>query len=367
MGRVVRVLPGMQSAFIDIGGERAAFLHVADIWGHRENGADARPIERLLAEGQNLLVQVVKDPLGTKGARLSTQISIAGRLLVYLPQESRIGISQRIEDEAEREHLRDAAAADDAAGFRGGFIVRTMAEDGDRPRARCRRRIPAQVVEGIQEKAKSAAPAALLYQDLNLSQRVLRDFANEETARILIDSRETFQKVAGVRARVHAERRSAARALRGRAADIRSLQRRGRNRKGARPARRPQIRRLSDHRPDRGADDHRRQHRRLRRRPQLRRDDLQNQPRGGAGDRAPAAPEKSRRHHHHRLHRHGHRGAPQRGAERVPQGARAGSDADDGQRLHAAGPGRDDAQAHARERSPTCCASPARSAKGAAS
>ena len=112
MGRVVRVLPGMQSAFVDIGGARAAFLHVADIWGQREEGAEPRPIEKMLAEGQNLMVQVVKDPIGTKGARLSTQISIAGRLLVYLPQESRIGVSQRIEDGVERELLREKLQRD---------------------------------------------------------------------------------------------------------------------------------------------------------------------------------------------------------------------------------------------------------------
>src|SRR5476651_2146372 len=128
MGRVVRVLPGMQSAFIDIGGARAAFLHVADIWGHRQEGADARPIERVLAEGQNLMVQVVKDPLGTKGARLSTQISIAGRLLVYLPQESHIGISQRIGDEGERISLREKLQQLLPPNFTGGFIIRTMAE-----------------------------------------------------------------------------------------------------------------------------------------------------------------------------------------------------------------------------------------------
>ena len=96
-GRVARVLPGMQSAFVEIGLERAAFLHVADIWEHRPKegcATPAKPIEKILAEGQPLVVQVVKDPIGTKGARLSTQISIAGRLLVYLPQESHIGISQ---------------------------------------------------------------------------------------------------------------------------------------------------------------------------------------------------------------------------------------------------------------------------------
>src|SRR6185295_14210120 len=128
MGRVVRVLPGMQSAFIEIGGARAAFLHVADIWGQRQDGTDSKPIEKLLAEGQNLLVQVVKDPIGTKGARLSTQVSIAGRLLVYLPQESRIGISQRIEDEADREHLREKLQQLLPLDVTGGFIIRTMAE-----------------------------------------------------------------------------------------------------------------------------------------------------------------------------------------------------------------------------------------------
>ncbi len=158
LGRVVRVLPGMQSAFIDAGLERAAFLHVADIWRHEpQRDSPARPdgvpderarrrslaaqgvngnhepIERLLHEGQSLLVQIVKEPLGTKGARLSTQMSIAGRLLVYLPQEphaGHIGVSQRIGDEAGREQLRarvPAAAA--ARARRGGYIVRTLAED----------------------------------------------------------------------------------------------------------------------------------------------------------------------------------------------------------------------------------------------
>jgi ribonuclease G len=94
LGRVARVLPGMQSAFVEIGLERAAFLHIADIWEHRQNGhgGDSRPIEKILHEGQSLLVQVIKDPIGTKGARLSTQVSLAGRLLVYLPQDSHIGI-----------------------------------------------------------------------------------------------------------------------------------------------------------------------------------------------------------------------------------------------------------------------------------
>ena len=105
VGKVARVLPGMQSAFINAGLDRAAFLHVADIWEERSNGAPTRPIEHILSEGQSVLVQVIKDPIGTKGARLSTQISIAGRLLVYLPHDPHIGISQRIENEAERKNL----------------------------------------------------------------------------------------------------------------------------------------------------------------------------------------------------------------------------------------------------------------------
>jgi ribonuclease G len=193
MGKVVRVLPGMQSAFIDIGGERAAFLHVADIWGNRHNGAPSTPIEKLLSEGQNLMVQVVKDPLGTKGARLSTQISIAGRFLVYLPQESHIGISQRIEDEEERLHLREKLQQLLPPEEKGGFIIRTMAETASDRELTLDIEYLRKLWQGIQDKARTAASLTLLYQDLNLSLRVLRDFVHDETARILIDSRETFQ------------------------------------------------------------------------------------------------------------------------------------------------------------------------------
>jgi ribonuclease G len=195
MGRVVRVLPGMQSAFVDIGGGRAAFLHVADIWGHRQDSEPGKPIEKLLAEGQLLLVQVVKDPIGTKGARLSTQVSVAGRLLVYLPHESRIGISQRIEDEEERLHLREKLQQLLPPDITGGFIVRTMAEAASDRELLADADYLGKLWRGIQDKAQGAAPAALLYRDLDLSLRVLRDFASDETARILVDSRETFQKV----------------------------------------------------------------------------------------------------------------------------------------------------------------------------
>ncbi|MCX7893280.1 MAG: ribonuclease G [Burkholderiales bacterium] len=196
MGRVARVLPGMQSAFVEIGLERAAFLHVADIWEERGNGDGQRPIEKILAEGQPLMVQVVKDPIGTKGARLSTQISIAGRMLVYLPHDPHIGISQRIEDEAERRTLREKLARELPPDERGGFIIRTMAEAASESELAADVHYLRRLWQDIQARAATAAAPSLLYQDLSLAQRVLRDLAGEQTGRILVDSRENFAKLA---------------------------------------------------------------------------------------------------------------------------------------------------------------------------
>ncbi len=195
LGRVVRVLPGMQSAFIDIGLERTAFLHVADIWSERNNGEAPKPIERILSEGQKITVQVLKDPLGTKGARLSTQISIAGRLLVYLPQDKHIGISQRIEDEADRESLRERLTRLVPDEEPGGFIVRTMAESASDDELATDIAYLRKLWREIRAKAAGANPPSLLYEDLNLGQRVLRDLVSAETARILLDSRENYQKL----------------------------------------------------------------------------------------------------------------------------------------------------------------------------
>ncbi|MEQ1668520.1 MAG: ribonuclease E/G, partial [Sulfuriferula sp.] len=194
-GKVCRVLPGMQSAFIDIGLERAAFLHVADIWEERQNGNEDRPIERILFEGQSIMVQVIKDPIGTKGARLSTQISFAGRFLVFLPQDSHIGISQKIEDEAEREQLKQKLQSLIPADEKGGFIIRTMAEQANTNELQADVDYLRRLWTDIATRARTAAPKTLLYQDLNLALRVLRDFANDETSRILIDSRENYQKM----------------------------------------------------------------------------------------------------------------------------------------------------------------------------
>src|SRR5437762_4219238 len=183
VGRVARVLPGMQSAFVEIGLERAAFLHIADIWEHRQNGHENRPIERILHEGQSLLIQVIKDPIGTKGARLSTQISLAGRLLVYLPQDSHIGISQRIEDEAEREMLRDRLQQLLPEGHAGGFIIRTMAETATNRELENDIQYLTKLWSDLTDKSATIPAPSLVYQDLNLAQRVLRDMVTEEPAR----------------------------------------------------------------------------------------------------------------------------------------------------------------------------------------
>lgn len=204
-GKVARVLPGMQSAFIDIGLERAAFLHVADL--HREDHGNRGgrpteqplPIERRLHEGQALMVQVIKDPIGTKGARLSTQISVAGRLLVFLPQDEHIGISQKIGSHEQREQLRErlqaltqAASATD--GRRpGGYILRTNAEEATDDELSSDIAYLRKTWNTVRELGLSSPPGSLLYQELNLAQRVLRDLVNENTQTIRIDSQEQFQ------------------------------------------------------------------------------------------------------------------------------------------------------------------------------
>jgi len=193
MGRVARVLPGMQSAFIDIGLERAAFLHVADIWENREG---AKPIEKVLAEGQPVLVQVVKDPIGSKGARLSTQVSLAGRLLVYLPHDSHIGISQRIEDEGGRAQLRERLKELLPADEKGGFILRTLAEAASEDELRADLGYLRNLWSALRVRSQGAKAPQILYQDLSLAQRVLRDMVSAGTGRVLVDSRENFQKLA---------------------------------------------------------------------------------------------------------------------------------------------------------------------------
>jgi len=196
LGKVARVLPGMQSAFVDIGLERAAFLHVADVWQRQPEGEAPNragplvPIERQVFEGQALMVQVIKDPIGTKGARLSTQVSIAGRLLVFLPQDDHVGVSQKIplqQRDALRARLQALAGP---AG--GGFILRTNGEDASDAELADDIAYLRKTWARIREAAMTRPPGSLLHQDLNLLQRVLRDLVGEETQTIRIDSREQY-------------------------------------------------------------------------------------------------------------------------------------------------------------------------------
>ncbi|MBC8056168.1 MAG: Rne/Rng family ribonuclease, partial [Rhizobiales bacterium] len=208
-GKVARVLPGMQSAFIDIGLERAAFLHVADV---QVNGVVPRavfgaaragdavpqtPIERLVFEGQTLTVQVIKDPIGTKGARLSTQISIAGRLLVFLPQDDHIGISQKIGSHELREQLRTRMGAlaqvPEGSGPQGGFILRTNAEEATDEELSDDIRYLRKTWAAVRDRSFKSPPGTLLHQDLSLVQRVLRDLTHDATQAVRIDSHIQFE------------------------------------------------------------------------------------------------------------------------------------------------------------------------------
>ena len=207
LGRVARVLPGMQSAFIDIGLERAAFLHVADLMSSvnaRHADPEVRatvpavPIEKQVFEGQALMVQVIKDPIGTKGARLSTQISIAGRLLVFLPQDQHVGVSQKIpleQREALRLRLQSLVDQGVPAGQVGGFILRTNGEDASDAELGEDIAYLRKTWARIRDAATRLPPMSLLHQDLNLLQRVLRDLVSEVTQSIRLDSREQFEKL----------------------------------------------------------------------------------------------------------------------------------------------------------------------------
>jgi ribonuclease G len=193
-GAVCRVLPGMQSAFVEIGLQRAAFLHVADILECSSTEA-GKTIQEVLHEGQPLMVQVIKEPIGSKGARLTTQISIAGRFLVYLPQQQHIGVSQRIGDEAERELLRERLIKLLPETRRGGYIIRTMSETATDAELLADVDYLHKVWGNIQAASKQAADRSLIFQDLNLPMRVLRDMLCDYTDRILVDSRETCHKL----------------------------------------------------------------------------------------------------------------------------------------------------------------------------
>tara|TARA_R110001583_G_scaffold112642_1_gene262332 strand:- start:7 stop:1467 length:1461 start_codon:yes stop_codon:yes gene_type:complete len=193
-GKVVRVLPGMQAAFVDIGLERAAFIHAAEVG----KGDANTPINQLLHEGQSLVVQVTKDPISTKGARLTTQLAIPSRYLVYMPGVDHVGVSQRIEEEGERDRLKELVNnCMEAEGLTGeaGFILRTAAEGVGEDEILADTRYLRRLWRKLEERIKDNKAPSLVYDELPLSLRTIRDLSRPEVSKILIDSRETFQKI----------------------------------------------------------------------------------------------------------------------------------------------------------------------------
>ncbi|MBO1520394.1 ribonuclease G [Oceanisphaera pacifica] len=197
-GKVSRVLPGMQAAFVDIGGERAAFLHASDIVPHTECVGtkeqahfQAGNIGELVRQGQDIVVQVVKDPLGTKGARLTTDITLPSRYLVFMPGSAYVGVSQRIESEQERERLKQIVG--EYVDEQGGYIIRTAAEGvGDLELAQDAAFLN-RLWRKIQERRRKLSACSILYEDLGLSCRIVRDFVGAELDRVRIDSRSTCE------------------------------------------------------------------------------------------------------------------------------------------------------------------------------
>ncbi|MGA9854111.1 MAG: ribonuclease G [Gammaproteobacteria bacterium] len=201
-GKVSRVLPGMQAAFIDIGLERTAFLHAADIAKVAHADADHRSeapvdIRMLLHESQEILVQVLKDPLGTKGARLTAQISIPSRYLVYLPEGKSMGLSARIEGVAERERLMQLLQAFAVSVEKGGYIVRTAGEGATAEALRADMLFLNRLWENIRARAVDIPAGNLVHEDQPLSVRILRDLFSGEIQMVQVDSAEAYTHMCG--------------------------------------------------------------------------------------------------------------------------------------------------------------------------
>lgn len=204
-GKVLRVLPGMQAAFVDIGLERAGFIHVADITPLNNEGLEQKSngdedVRNLLRDGQELLVQVIKDPISTKGARLTTHLSVSARYLVFMPNSDHIGISNRIEDEEERERLRglvetlieECCPPDEKSG---GFIVRTAAEGASLEELRADVPFVYRLWRDLKERNKQSQAPAMVFEDLPLFMRTVRDIIRANIEKVRIDSRESFARM----------------------------------------------------------------------------------------------------------------------------------------------------------------------------
>lgn len=206
-GKVVKVLPGMQAAFVDIGLEKASFLYVSDVYGGMEDYEEmifqgeelpnsfnpSSQIEDLLSEGQEVLVQISKEPLGTKGTRITSHVTLPGRYLVYMPTVDHIGVSRRIKDEKERRRLREVILAMRPPS--GGFIVRTASEGAASDEIRNDMEFLLRLWSNIQKKKESSTAPSLIHSDLTMVLRVIRDILSPQVNRIIIDSKDEYENI----------------------------------------------------------------------------------------------------------------------------------------------------------------------------
>ena len=206
LGKVVRVMPGMEAAFVDIGLERAAFLHSADIAPIGADGLEVRDggetvdINTLLREGQLIVVQVAKDPIGTKGARLTTHLTLPSRHLVFLPRNLHIGISQRLENEEERNRLQallEQCLMAESMQDRGGFIIRTAAEGASENELLEDIRFLRKLWAAVERRIGKSKDIRVLYRDLPLYLRAVRDLITPGIEKIRVDAQEAFDEISG--------------------------------------------------------------------------------------------------------------------------------------------------------------------------
>ncbi|MBI5561833.1 MAG: Rne/Rng family ribonuclease [Deltaproteobacteria bacterium] len=199
-GRIVRVLPGMQSAFVDAGLARTAFLHVSDVGGPdgddddeddgRKRPAHLQRIQDVVKEGQEIMVQVAKEPIGTKGARVTSYVSLPGRHLVFMPSYDKVSISRRISSEKERKRLRDIVAGLKSPGH--GFIIRTVCEGMDKEEIRSDMEFLVRLWQSILKKKEKGPTPGALYEELDLTIRTIRDIFSSDVDRLVIDSKAEY-------------------------------------------------------------------------------------------------------------------------------------------------------------------------------
>ena len=204
LGRVEAVLPGIQAAFVDIGEEKAGFLHASDLardedgkGGGRKRGrrrSEAPPIQELVTKGQTLLVKVTKEAISTKGPRVTTQISLPGRFLVYIPESDHVGISRKIDDRGERSRLRNLAKGVVTEGA-GGVIIRTAGEELTQKKFEQEYHQLRKLWEGIQERTKTAEAPVLIHEDQKFISGIIRDLFTDKFDAVTIDNRESYKQI----------------------------------------------------------------------------------------------------------------------------------------------------------------------------